>query len=477
MLSEAYAALALGFATLAVPLAFSAGTTASVWALEGAGVAWIGLRQNRLFPWISGLVLQLLAAGSYVINVLDSPPPMDQAQLLLNSLWLGAAILAIGGYLLSVIHDRHRPRFGLPALLFVWATFWWTIAALSQFGIAERSFGAWQYLMIALAASVALAAVLRDRLPWPRMNWLVLYGAMLGLPMVFWAGDEFGAPLQVAGLGFWVAYVVALAWALWSAPETPARSLSLAHLFGLWTFAIAVSMQSEHVADTLVLAEGWAFVAVVAPLALMTLGLWRRPDIFAWPRGDRFEKYAIGWFVLAVPLLALVCAGSLFIAGDPAPLPFVPVLNPLELATLAIAVMLYAMAGSAGGMFASWQRLWPFAGFAIVSMMTLRAVHFWHGDAWDPRILHSGVSQAALAVVWSLLGVGSMLLGSRRLNRALWMAGMALMLIVCAKLVLVDRQYMGNIPGIVSFLAVGLLLVGVGYFAPSPPKDSEGETA
>lgn len=477
LLSEAYAALALGFATLAVPLAFSAGTTASVWALEGAGVAWIGLRQNRLFPWISGLVLQLLAAGSYVINVLDSPPPMDQAQLLLNSLWLGAAILAIGGYLLSLIHDRHRPRFGLPALLFVWATFWWTIAALSQFGIAERSFGAWQYLMIALAASVALAAVLRDRLPWPRMNWLVLYGAMLGLPMVFWAGDEFGAPLQVAGLGFWVAYVVALAWALWSAPETPARSLSLAHLFGLWTFAIAVSMQSEHVADTLVLAEGWAFVAVVAPLALMTLGLWRRPDIFAWPRGDRFEKYAIGWFVLAVPLLALVCAGSLFIAGDPAPLPFVPVLNPLELATLAIAVMLYAMAGSAGGMFASWQRLWPFAGFAIVSMMTLRAVHFWHGDAWDPRILHSGVSQAALAVVWSLLGVGSMLLGSRRLNRALWMAGMALMLIVCAKLVLVDRQYMGNIPGIVSFLAVGLLLVGVGYFAPSPPKDSEGETA
>ena len=477
LLSEAYAALALGFATLAVPLAFSAGTTASVWALEGAGVAWIGLRQNRLFPWISGLVLQLLAAGSYVINVLDSPPPMDQAQLLLNSLWLGAAILAIGGYLLSLIHDRHRPRFGLPALLFVWATFWWTIAALSQFGIAERSFGAWQYLMIALAASVALAAVLRDRLPWPRMNWLVLYGAMLGLPMVFWAGDEFGAPLQVAGLGFWVAYVVALVWALWSAPETPARSLSLAHLFGLWTFAIAVSMQSEHVADTLVLAEGWAFVAVVAPLALMTLGLWRRPDFFAWPRGDRFEKYAIGWFVLAVPLLALVCAGSLFIAGDPAPLPFVPVLNPLELATLAIAVLLYAMAGSAGGMFASWQRLWPLAGFAIVSMMTLRAVHFWHGDAWDPRILHSGVSQAALAVVWSLLGVGSMLLGSRRLNRALWMAGMALMLIVCAKLVLVDRQYMGNIPGIVSFLAVGLLLVGVGYFAPSPPKDSEGETA
>ena len=477
LLTEAYAALALGFATLAVPLAFSAGTTASVWALEGAGVAWIGLRQNRLFPWISGLVLQLLAAGSYVINVLDSPPPMGEAQLLLNSLWFGAAILAIGGYLLSLIHDRHRPRFGLPAMLFVWATFWWTIAGLSQFGIAERSFGAWQYLMIVVATSVVLAALLRDRLPWPRMNWLILCGAALGLPMIFWAGEEFGAPLQVEGIGFWIAYAVAMAFALWSARETPARSLSLAHLLGLWVFAVAVTWQAEHVADIFKLAEGWGFVAVIAPLVVMTLGLWRRAELFAWPRGELFEKYAVGWFVLAVPLLALACAGSLFIGGDPSPLPFLPVLNPLELSTLAIAFLLYAMAGSAGGMFATWQRLWPFAGFIIVSMMTLRAVHFWHGDAWDPRILHSGVSQASLAVVWSLLGVGSMLLGSRRLNRPLWMAGMALMLIVCAKLVLVDRQYMGNIPGIVSFLAVGLLLVGVGYFAPSPPKDSEGEAA
>ena len=50
LLTEAYAALALGFATLAVPLAFSASTTASVWALEGAGVAWLGLRQDRKFP-------------------------------------------------------------------------------------------------------------------------------------------------------------------------------------------------------------------------------------------------------------------------------------------------------------------------------------------------------------------------------------------------------------------------------------------
>ena len=72
MLTDAYAALALCFATRAVPLGFSAGTTAAVWALEGAGVAWLGIRQNRTFPWLAGLALvaggivhgSLLAGGA-----------------------------------------------------------------------------------------------------------------------------------------------------------------------------------------------------------------------------------------------------------------------------------------------------------------------------------------------------------------------------------------------------------------------------
>jgi uncharacterized membrane protein len=32
---------------------------------------------------------------------------------------------------------------------------------------------------------------------------------------------------------------------------------------------------------------------------------------------------------------------------------------------------------------------------------------------------------------------------------------------------------MGNMPGIISFIAVGLLLVGVGWIAPQPPRLAE----
>ena len=47
------------------------------------------------------------------------------------------------------------------------------------------------------------------------------------------------------------------------------------------------------------------------------------------------------------------------------------------------------------------------------------------------------------------------------------------MLIVLGKLMFVDRTYMGNMPGIISFIAVGLLLVGVGWIAPQPPRMAE----
>jgi uncharacterized membrane protein len=90
----------------------------------------------------------------------------------------------------------------------------------------------------------------------------------------------------------------------------------------------------------------------------------------------------------------------------------------------------------------------------------------------------NGIAQASLTVAWSLVGVSAWVLGSRRRDRQLWGAGAVLMGIVLVKLLLVDRSYMGNVAGIVSFMAVGLLLVGVGYLAPSPPRrEPMGEPA
>jgi uncharacterized membrane protein len=44
------------------------------------------------------------------------------------------------------------------------------------------------------------------------------------------------------------------------------------------------------------------------------------------------------------------------------------------------------------------------------------------------------------------------------------------MAVVLGKLAIVDRQHLGNLAGIVSFLAYGILCTVVGYLAPVPPR-------
>ncbi len=68
MLGESFAVLAVGFATLAVPLALSARSTACTFALEGAALVWLGFRQQRRLPRWSGLALQALAAGAFLFR-------------------------------------------------------------------------------------------------------------------------------------------------------------------------------------------------------------------------------------------------------------------------------------------------------------------------------------------------------------------------------------------------------------------------
>ena len=48
--------------------------------------------------------------------------------------------------------------------------------------------------------------------------------------------------------------------------------------------------------------------------------------------------------------------------------------------------------------------------------------------------------------------------------------------IVLVKLLLVDRHHLGNLYGIASFIAYGLLCTVIGYLAPAPAKTST-ETA
>jgi hypothetical protein len=76
-------------------------------------------------------------------------------------------------------------------------------------------------------------------------------------------------------------------------------------------------------------------------------------------------------------------------------------------------------------------------GVALYTGLVLRTCHHWAGVAWDgSSLFDSTLTQAALSVAWSAVGVGLMLLGHRRAQRVVWVVGAMLLGIVVAKLFL-----------------------------------------
>jgi uncharacterized membrane protein len=207
---------------------------------------------------------------------------------------------------------------------------------------------------------------------------------------------------------------------------------------------------------------------------LVTAGR-RRPG---WPVPAHPDAYHMAALVLTLTQAVAMAVLGVARPGDPAPWPYLPLLNPFGLG------MLFALLTSAVAMRSAAPRiphgqppgLLPLALAACALVMTsaaiVRAVHHYTGVAWDFEALFaSDVAQTALAIWWGLLGFAGMVLGARRAKRVIWFAGAGLMALVIAKLFLVDLGNSGTIERIVSFIGTGVLLLVVGYFAPVPPRN------
>uniref|UniRef100_UPI001F3955ED DUF2339 domain-containing protein n=3 Tax=Bacteria TaxID=2 RepID=UPI001F3955ED len=121
VLAQSHAVLAVGFATLAVPLALSARATGAVFALEGAGLAWLGLRQKRWLPQVSGALLQIGAAFAFVAG---GDHWHEDLRFLINPTAIGALLLALAGFASAWSYQR-RPRHEVALVYYLWGLLWW----------------------------------------------------------------------------------------------------------------------------------------------------------------------------------------------------------------------------------------------------------------------------------------------------------------------------------------------------------------
>lgn len=476
LLGQSFAALAVGFATLAVPLALSARWTSATWALEGAALVWTGLQQGQRLPQLAGWLLQLLAAAAWCAAVFGHGVQAQPGELpLLNGHLLGVLLMAGAAFFLAFSYDRALPRRWLVWPPFLLGLFWWQVAGLREVEVHWNAIDERHGVMALLALTAALAGLLRGLLQWPRLGWIVLYVALLAVPSALASGDALEqSALRLPAAPYWLALVAALLFGLARVRVPLQRGISIGHVALLWSVAIALGLGLAQEAWRVQgLGEGWQLAALVLPLLALLLATRRLPAVATWPLAAEFPRYRWRWWGPALGLLAIAWGLSQVSAGSAAPLPWVPLLNPLELLQLAgllLALRLLLGSDAPGESRDLGRVLLPFAALVFASMAALRAVHHYSGVPWSQALLDQPSAQTTLTVVWSVAGVAAWVLGSRRRLFPVWLGGAVLMGLVLAKLVLVDRQYMGNLTGIVSFLAVGLLLVLVGRIAPSPPR-------
>ena len=166
--------------------------------------------------------------------------------------------------------------------------------------------------------------------------------------------------------------------------------------------------------------------------------------------------------------------------GDPFPLPYVPVVNPLDIAIgaafVVIATWLHAAARHGlqpwlDRSMASVYALYAVVAFAWVNGTLLRTVHHWTGVPFLLQpMLASQLVQASFSILWMVLALAAMVVATRRAIRVAWICGAALMGIVVAKLFVVDLSGIGTLERIVSFVGVGVLMLLIGYLSPVPPR-------
>jgi uncharacterized membrane protein len=494
VLVEAQLALGVVFVTVAVPLALDARWTSAAWALQGAALVWLAFRQDRKLALAAGCALQVLSGVSYFEQ---ASVPADLP--VVNGYFLGALLLALAGLFSGRLLDPRRAaperdllpsrvRGALAILALLWGGAWWFYAGLTELDRHlgfDRLFAA---VLVFTGATTVTAALAARRVDWPRLGWLGLAAwpiALLALPYALLVFDH---PAEDYGAVAWAALIGAMAWYLrLRETDGPAVLHAVLHAFGYWLVAGLLAWEAHWLVASVVRAGGaWPMSAAIAVatagVAATLVAVTRGP----WPFARHPRAYALlGAGVLLAAIVLVTFAFNVDSDGAAQPLPYLPLVNPLELTSVLVVLVLLRWLAAAGKHDARWLFLGRARGpvgaaaaWFLVTMSVARAVHHWDGVGYDAASLMASTTfQGALSMVWGGAGLAAMIAGARSARRSVWLVGAALMAVVVAKLFLVDLGNTGTLARVVSFLGVGVLLLVVGYFAPVPPRAEPAASA
>jgi len=483
LLSDPFIALGVAFATIAIPLALDDRWTSAAWALEGVALVWVGVRQQVTRSKLSGSVL-LIASGVAFLRYGWIP---DIGMPVLNGNLLGGLMASVaspvGARVLIADSQKREWQPFVSTVLMIWGLGWWF--AIGTREILDRAIGETQIQLqtVFIALSAALLAWVARRYEWTAARLATL--AYLPALAVLGILDLFEQAHFLDGIGVIVCGAAIASHFYILRAYDPQPNIEAAwHFAGVLFIAGVIAEEVYWRIDQVVVNDVWASTGALLVPALASLLVPVIRDRLEWPIKRYWSAYLAGAGALISLQLFLVGIVGFNDPGNPAPLAYMPIFNPLDFVTfLGLAIGLYCLLTFRSttqwltpDSFRIATLVWASSAFVLTTIGVVRGVHHLAGVEWEYPTLADSVSvQSALSIYWGLLAFSGMILGARKTNRGIGLGGASLMGLVVIKLFLVDLGNSGTVARIVSFLGVGVLLLVVGYFAPAPPRKTTVE--
>ncbi len=481
MLVEAFLALGVIFASLAIPFAIDGHWTAAAWSLEGAGLIWVGLRQQRITPRIFGLLLHVGAASLFLFAAQGA----HDAHPVFNTALLGSIFISVGALFSSFCYSRSEPQLQswehkLDNVTLIWGLLWWFGAGMNEINDHVPRLLQGAAFVMFFAVSAELMRQLNQRMAWQKMQWPLLYllPALAYIAFTLFVDQRQSGPIENLG---WLAWPLALLinYRVLHHVETRWRTdlVEFWHAGSLWLVVALLSWSVYWLLGRYLSGPTWPVVAWAVIPAGVVLLLHRKGHALRWPVAV-FPRPYVGPGLLPLILVALGWTLAVSrLAGDPYPLPYVPLLNPLDVTAMFVLLVSFGWSHRSDaetplppGMLSLGVAA---AAFVWANVAIARAVHFFDGVSYRFEPLYrSATLQTSIAMLWSLVALSLMVFANRSGNRRVWFIGLGLLILLVAKLFLIDLAGSGTIARIVSFLGAGVLMLVIGYLAPAPPRDS-----
>jgi uncharacterized membrane protein len=469
-LEKSLLGVAIGFFTIAIPLAFNAQLTAAFWTLEGFGVLYLGVQQDRYLARLSGGALQYLAGIYFWLHIGE----LQHAFPIINDVYIGCLIVVIAALSSALLLQRADNKNSQQAaqMFLYWGLLWWFAAGwdeIERFSEPYYRLASWLALC---TASLILLEWLGSRRNWHAMR----QPALLLLPMAAVAALH-GHVVHNHALYSVMVLLLPLAllvhyWLLYRHDRDGVPALNLLrHATSYWLLLALAGSELEWVAHQLTPAVTlWTLLAWGGAGAAGVLLSLRGLQQARWP----FEQYRSAYlstlqYPVVIVLFIWLLQSNFGHSGAGSGLPYLPLLNPFDLAQLLVLFALWRWTRSEGNQ-AVLPALYA-AAFLWISCEAARITHHWGGVPFElDDMFASSMLQASLSLLWTSIAMGLMIFASQRALRTVWFGGFGLLAVVGVKLMLVDLASKGTVTWTLSLIGIALLVIAASYFSPAPPK-------